>query len=317
MPQNSRFAAVARVVGRRAVAGVLVMWGAATLTFIGLHATKGDPALVLLGGPEANPTPQALAEVRAEYGFGKPLWVQYGIYFGHLLHGNLGYSYQQHETVVSAIGIQLAPTVQLAVAAAITSVVLALVVSLGTAGRGRAVRAAVSGVTTFLASMPGFVLALCLLFLFAAAIPIFPSAGNNGPQSLVLPVLSLALPIAAHLIQVLWPELEDVLEQPFILTARTRGMGVAGVKLRHALRHALVPIATMTGFIIAGLLAGAVLVETVYSRQGLGRLATTAVGNQDLPLVLGVVIFAALVFVVVNFVIDIVYSLIDPRLATV
>ena len=317
MNRPSRLIAITQVVGRRLVAGVLVLWGAATLTFIGLHTVKGDPALVLLGGPEANPTAQALAAVRAEYGFGKPLADQYAIYFGRLLHGNLGFSYQQHETVAHAIALQLGPTVQLAFTAAVASVVISLVVAMATAGRGRAVSSTVSGIATLLASVPGFVLGIGLLFAFSAAIPIFPSAGNNGLKSLVLPVLTLSLPISAHLVQVLRPELDEVLEQPFILTARTRGMSVTAVKLRHALRHALIPIATMTGFVIAGLLGGAVLVETIFSRQGLGRLATTAVSNQDLPLVLGVVIFAALVFVVVNLVVDVVYSFIDPRLATV
>lgn len=309
--------ALARVVGRRLLSGVVVLWGAATLTFFALHLTGGDPALVMLGGAEANPTPQALAAVRAEYGFGKPLIVQYGIYFARLLHGNLGESYQQHETVVTAIGLQLGPTIQLAFTAAAAAIVIALAVSLLTAGRGRAVTGTIDTLATVFASTPGFVLGIGLLFLFTALWPVLPAAGNGGPKYLILPVLTLALPIAAHLVQVLRPELERVLEQPFVLTARTRGLGQAGVLLRHALRHALVPIATMTGFIVAGLLGGAVLIETVFSRQGLGRLATTAVSSQDLPLVLGVVLFAAAVFVVVNLVVDIVYSLIDPRLAAV
>ena len=317
MSRSSRGAAIARMIARRTLSGALVLWGAATITFLALHTTKGDPALALLGGPEANPTPEALAQVRAEYGFDRPLWAQYGIYFGRLFRGDFGQSYQQHQSVVGAIGVQLGPTVQLALLAACASVAIALIVALTTCGRGKTVSGIVDGATTFLASMPGFVLGIGLLFVFTAVFPILPAAGDDGPRTLVLPVLTLALPVAAHLVQVLRPELEDVLEQPFILTARTRGMGVTAVKLRHALRHALMPIATMTGFVIAGLLSGAVIVETVFSRQGLGRLATTAVSNQDLSLVLGVVLFAALVFVVVNLVVDVMYSLIDPRLATV
>jgi len=300
------------VVARRALSGVLVLWGAATITFAALHTVKGDPALVLMGGEEANPSPEALAAVREEYGFDKPLWVQYGIYFSRLLHGNLGDSYQQHRSVLSAIGIQLGPTIVLALSTAVVAVVLALAVALATAGRGPTVAGAVNAVTTVLSSVPGFVLGIALLFVFSALLPILPSAGNAGAASLVLPVVTLALPIAAHLVQVLQPELDEVLEQPFILTARTRGASVASTKIRHALRHCLMPIATMTGFVVAGLLGGAVLVETVFSRQGLGRLATAAVSNQDLSLVLGVVLFAALVFVLVNLAVDVVYSLLDP-----
>lgn len=308
--------ALGLTVGRRILSGVLVLWGAATLTFLALHVPKGDPAIMLLGGIEANPTPEVLAQVRAEWGFDRPIWEQYARYFGRLLSGDLGTSYQQRMPVADAIGTQLGPTVVLAFTAAAASLVIALVVSLATAKRGRVLTGITSGAGILLASVPGFVLGIVLLFLFAALIPLFPSSGTDGIERLVLPVLTLALPISATLIQVLRTELDEVLEQPFILTARTRGLSVAAVKVRHALRHALVPIATMTGFVIANLLGGAVLIETVFSRQGIGRLALAAVQNQDLPLVLGVVLFAALVFVVVNFAVDVLYSALDPRLAT-
>ncbi|UOE43354.1 ABC transporter permease [Agromyces larvae] len=308
--------ALGLTVGRRVLSGILVLWGAATLTFLALHVPKGDPAIMLLGGSEANPTPEVLAQVRAEWGFDRPIWEQYARYFGRLLSGDLGTSYQQRMPVADAIGIQLGPTVVLAFTAAGVSVVLAIVVALATAKRGRVLTGFASGTGILLASIPGFVLGILLLFLFAALIPIFPSSGTDGIERLVLPVLTLALPIAATLAQVMRTELDEVLEQPFILTARTRGLSVTAVKIRHALRHSLVPIATMTGFVIANLLGGAVLVETVFSRQGIGRLALAAVQNQDLPLVLGVVLFAALVFVVVNLVVDVLYSVIDPRLAT-
>ncbi|WP_345752776.1 ABC transporter permease [Microbacterium rhizophilus] len=308
--------AVLRTVGRRIISSVLVLWGAATLTFLALHIPKGDPAIMLLGGMEANPTPEVLAQVRAEWGFDQPIWIQYIRYFGRLIAGDLGTSYQQRMPVAQALAIQLGPTVVLAFAAAATSVILALVVSLATAKRGRWITGFTSGASVTLASVPGFVLGIILLFLFAAIIPIFPSSGTDGIERLVLPALTLSLPIAASLVQVLRTELDEVLEQPFILTARTRGLSIAAVKLKHALRHALIPVATMTGFVIANLLGGAVLVETVFSRQGIGRLALTAVQNQDLPLVLGVVLFAALVFSVVNFVVDVLYVALDPRLAT-
>lgn len=308
--------AILHILRRRLLAGVVVLWGAATLTFFALHIPKGDPALMLLGGPESNPTPEVLAAVRTEYGFDQPLYVQYALYFGRLLRGDLGVSYQQRMPVVDAIAIQLWPTVTLAFLAATLAVVLAIVVSLATAKRPHLISGVTTSVATVLASVPSFVLGILLLFLFASLIPLFPSSGTDGPETLVLPVLTLALPIAASLTLVLRAELEDVLEQPFILTARTRGMRSAAVKLRHALRHALIPVATMTGFVIAGLLGGAVLTETVFSRQGIGRLALTAVQHQDLPLVLGVVLFAAFVYVLVNLVIDLLYSVIDPRLAT-
>ncbi|MGO3827569.1 MAG: ABC transporter permease, partial [Microbacterium gubbeenense] len=204
----------------------------------------------------------------------------------------------------------------LAFTSAIVAVVLAIVISLLTSGRGRLVQGVTSTTSLVLASIPGFVLGIILLFLFAAIIPVFPSSGTQGLSRLILPALTLALPIAASLTQVLRAELDEVLEQPFIVTARTRGMGLAAVKLRHALRHALIPVATMTGFIVANLLGGAVLVETVFSRQGIGRIALEAVQKQDMPLVMGVVLLAALAFTVINVVVDVVYSFLDPRLTT-
>ena len=306
-----------RLAGGRLVAGAVVLWGAATLTFLAMHIPKGDPVLIILGGETAQPTPAVIEQVRLEYGLDQPIWVQYVNYLSDLLHGDLGTSYQLRVPVVDAISAQLPPTVQLAAVGAAASVVLALVVSLLTANRrSRFVRSTVSGSTVVLASMPSFVLGIGLLIIFSFTLHIFPSSGTDGWERLVLPAATIALPVASHLIQVLRPELEEVLEQPFIVTARARGMRDSGVRIRHALRHALIPIATMTGFIVAGLLGGAVLTETVFSRQGVGRLAVSAVQSNDLPLVLGIVLLSALTYVVVNFVVDIAYSIIDPRLVT-
>lgn len=302
--------------GKRLLSGVLVLWGAATVTFFALHIPRGDPALMLLGGVEANPTPEVLAQVRSDWGFDQHIFIQYFGYISRLATGDLGVSYQQRMTVVDAISTQLAPTVQLALTAAAVSILLTLVVSLATAKRGPLVTSVTSNTCVVLASIPGFVIGILLLFLFAAIIPLFPSSGTEGVSRLVLPVVTLALSISATLIQVLRTELDEVLEQPFILTARTRGLSLASAKLKHALRHALLPIATMSGFIIANLLGGAVLIETVFSRQGIGRVALEAVQSQDVPLVIGVVLFAAFVFVLVNFIVDLLYTVIDPRLET-
>jgi peptide/nickel transport system permease protein len=132
----------------------------------------------------------------------------------------------------------------------------------------------------------------------------------------VLPTFTLALPVTAVLSQVLRSELEDVLEQPFILTARARGMRDVAVRFRHALRHAAIQLVTMSGFIIGGLLGGTVITESLFNRQGIGQLMLVATTNKDIPLVVGVVIFCALVYVVVNLVVDILYTIIDPRVVT-
>ena len=300
----------------RLLAGVGVLWGAATLSFLALHATAGDAALATVAGDGANPTQAVLDRVRADYGLDLPLYRQYLDYLGNLIQGDLGESYQQRIAVSQAIGDQLGETVQLALAAAVLAVVLAVAVATLTARRRRWVRSLTSGVELTLASFPTFVLGLVLLIIFSVRLGWFPVSGNEGVASLVLPTVTLALPLAAVLAQVLRAELEEVLEQPFIITARSRGMRDAGVRLRHALRHASIQVVTMSGFVIGGLLGGAVITETLFVRRGVGQLLLTAVTSKDMPLVLGVVLFAALVYVVVNIVVDIGYGLIDPRVVT-
>jgi peptide/nickel transport system permease protein len=303
-------------IGWRLLAGVGVMWGAATFAFITLHATAGDIALATVSGNGSDPTEALLQEVRRDYGLNLPLWRQYADYLGKLLHGNLGQSYQQRIPVATAIGQQLGATLELAAAAAVVSVLLAVTVSVLTARRGSWVRSITNGTELVLASMPTFVVGLILLIIFGLKLDLLPVSGNQGFDSIILPVLTLAFPIAAVLAQVLTSELEDVLEQPFILTARARGMRETAVRFRHALRHAAIQLVTMSGYVLGSLLGGAVITESLFNRQGLGQLMLTATTNKDVPLVSGVILFAAFAYVVVNLLVDILYTLIDPRVVT-
>lgn len=300
----------------RLLAGVGVLWGAATLTFSMVHLTAGDTAIAILGGPDALPTAEVLAKVRQEYGLDQPLYVQYGHYIGRLLQGDLGESYRLRIPVSRAISQQFGATAKLAASAAIVSVVLSIGLAILTARRARWIRSFSSAGELIVSSMPSFVVGIFLLLLFSFTFPIFPSAGSQGWKSLVLPTFALALPIIAILTQVLRQELEDILEQPFITMARARGLSEAGVRLRHALRHALIPLVTLSGFIFASLLGGAVIAETLFARQGVGRLMVDATTNKDIPVVLGVTLLAAAIYVVVNLVVDLANTLIDPRQKT-
>lgn len=300
--------------GRRLLAGLGVAWGAATLTFLAIQLTPGDPALAIVGGPEASPTEDVLAAVREQYGFTDPLWQQYLAYLGRLVVGDLGTSYRLHTPVTQVIGEQISGTVQLAIVAAVLAVAIAIASAVLTAKRSRHVRAITSGAELLLTSTPSFWLGIVLLVVFSYGLRWLPSIGNDGWQSLVLPALTLSLPIAALLAQVLRSSLEDTLEQPFIVTARARGLGEAGVRLGHALRHSIIPLITMSGFVVGGLLGGAVITESLFTRQGIGRVLLAAVNGKDLPVVLGVVLLAAFVYVAVNLIVDLVYPIIDPRL---
>lgn len=297
----------------RLAAGVGVLWGAATLTFFMINLSAGDTALAVLGGDSALPTQAVLEKVRAEYGLDKPLYHQYAAYITRVAKGDLGESFRLRIPVTQAIGQQLAATATLAVSAGIVAIALSVFIAILTARRAPWIRSFSSSSELVVTSMPNFVIGIFLLLIFSFRLHWFPAAGSNGWQSMVLPTLTLALPIAAVLTQVLRQELEDILEQPFITMARARGMSDAGVRLRHALRHAMIPLVTMSGFIFAGLFGGAVIAETLFARQGVGRLMFDATSGKDIPVVLGITLLAALIYVVINILVDIAYIVIDPR----
>jgi len=297
----------------RLLGGLLVLWGAASLTFIAINISGGDPALAVLGGPEAMPTAEIMQQVRSEYGFDQPLIVQYGRYIGRLAQGDLGDSYRLRIPVARAIGQQIGATAQLAVCAAIVAVLFSLAAALLTAGRSRTVAAVSSGSELVLSSIPTFVLGILLLLIFSFQLRLLPPTGSQGWKTLILPTLTLALPVSAVLTQVLRQELENILEQPFIVTARARGLSEAGILIGHALRHALTPLITLSGFVFATLLGGAVITENLFARQGVGRLMLSAVGDKDVPMVLGITLLAALIYVVINLVVDTVNAFVDPR----
>jgi len=307
---------IVRRIVPRLLLGVLVMWGAATLTFLAITIIPGDTALLILGGPDARPTEEALEAVRAEYLLDEPFLVQYLHYLSSVARGDLGQSYRLRIPVTEAIGQQLGSTATLAAAAAVLAIVLTVVVAVLSAQRAPWVRRIVSSVEVFLAAAPSFVIGFGLLFVFAFTLRILPSGGTNGFAALILPAVTLALVLFGPLSQVLRGELEEVLEQPFVLTARARGLGDLAVRVKHALRHAAIPTVTMSGFIVGGLLGGSVIAETLFSRSGVGGLMLQSVYNKDLPVILGVVLLSAAVFVVVNLIVDLVYTAIDPRVVT-
>lgn len=300
----------------RVLAGFGVLWGAATFTFVLINVTGGDPALAILGGVEAVPTPAVLARVRQDYHLDQPLYQQYLIYVGKLTRGELGESYRLRIPVTRAIAQQLGPTLELALWAGSFAVLSSILLAILTAHRARWLRSLSSGTELVASSAPGFVLGIVLLLVFSFQLHWLPASGQNGWKSLVLPTLTLAIPMIALLTQVLRNELEEILEQPFIITARARGLSETGVRLGHALRHALIPLVTLAGSFFGMLLGGTVIAETLFARQGVGRLVADATTNKDVPLVLGVTMLAAATYVIVNLVVDLLNAVIDPRART-
>jgi peptide/nickel transport system permease protein len=301
-----------RAVARRLLVSLLVLWGAITATFIVLHSGTGSAINAIIG--TAQVTPEVRAQIIRDYKLDDPLIVQYLDYLWRLLHGDLGRSYALRMPVTKAIGQQIWPTLQLVIVAAVLSLLIALVVGLATANRPGWLRGPVTSLEVLTVAVPTFWLGILLLTIFSFELGWFPSVGSDGVSSLVLPAISLAAAPAAMLSQVLRHGVERTLDDTFVVTARTRGISETAVLLRHVLRHAAMPVITLWGWIVGALISGAVVVEQVFSREGLGRLTIEAVTSKDLPLVLGVVIIAATFYTIVNTLIDAAYGWLDPRL---
>jgi len=280
---------VARRILARLGASVLVLWGAVTLAFASLHLTPGGIVDAIVG--QSTVTPEVRAQIIADYGLDDPVYVQYFTYLGKVLQGDLGRSYQLHDSVLSLIATQAGASLQLTLAGLGAAAVIAVLLSLLTAKRSRRLRGLVSGLELVGISVPVFWAGILLLTVFSFQLGWFPAAGGDGREGL-----------------------ETVLDEPFVLTARARGLSDLAVRFRHALRHVLLPAVTLGGWLFGLVLGSLVTVETVFSRPGLGQLTVFAVTGKDLPVVMGVVILTSLLYVTVNILLDLLYLVIDPRL---
>ncbi|KGJ71815.1 ABC transporter permease [Cryobacterium roopkundense] len=291
---------------------LLVVWGAATVGFFSLRLIPGDPVNVLVG--LGNVSQQVRDQIREDWGLADPLVVQYVGYLGRLVRGDLGTSYRMQQPVGDVIGQQLAPTVQLMALAIAFAVLLALASAI--LGRSRRT-APVAGLLELVAvSSPTFWIGLVLISVFGFGLGWFPVVTTTGFGTLVLPAVTLAIPVAGILSQVLRYGLDDAAALPFVDTVRARGASRTRLVLRHTLRHAAANSVTLTGYIVGSLLGGSVLVETVFARPGLGRVALNAIVDRDVPVVLGIIVLAAVAFSLVNLLVDLVADRLDPRLTT-
>lgn len=290
---------------------LVVLWGAATLAFVTFRLIPGDPVSVMLG-PQAQVSEAVKDGIRAALGLDRPPLVQYLAYLGDLLRGDLGMSYQLRLPVTEVIGRQLGATLQLTALALLIAVVIALAVAL--LARGRVSSGIAATLELVVLSSPVFWIGLVLLSVFAFGLGWFPVSGSRNPATLVLPAVTLALPVAALLGQVLRDGIEAAERQPFALTVRARGAGPVRLTLRHTLRHGASGAVTLAAYFVGSLLGGAVLVETVFARPGIGRVTLSAITDRDLPVITGIIMLSALVFVIVNTIVELVDPVIDPRL---
>ncbi|MFD6399411.1 ABC transporter permease [Nocardia sp. NPDC060249] len=304
-------AGTAKRIVLRVITGFGVLWGATTLSFLGVRLAPGDTVDVLLG--EQQRTPEVEAAIRAEWGLDSPAVVQYARYLWNVAHGDFGRSYVLQRPVSEVIGSQAGPTLALTGAALLVALVFAVVVATSTAQRRRS-RSIANAVELALVSTPSFWLGIVLLSVFSFQLKVFPVAANKGLSALVLPALALGLSLGAVISQVLRDGLERALDEPFAVTVRSWSVSESALRRRHCLRHAALPAVTLTGWLVGGLLGGAVIIEEVFGRPGLGRVTVEAVLAQDLPVVLAVAILSAFVYVVISTLVDLLYLWLDPRL---
>ena len=298
----------------RVIGLVFVLWATATITFFSIRLIPGDPAQAVLGGPGSQASAEALAQVRITYGLDQPLIVQYVRQLGRWFTGDLGSSYSLHESVATIIGEQLGNTLSLAIWSLAVAWLLALALATWSTRGGRAAWAVGSALEIVAAAVPHFWLGTVLILLFSSTLGWLPAVNVPGPLGLILPVATLAIPLAGFLGQVMRESLLDALSSPFVLSARARGESEGGILWRHALRHAALPAISLSGWAFGSLVSGAVVVETVFARPGLGRSLLNAVQDRDVLLVSGIVLVVALAYCLVTVAADVLDRVADPRL---
>jgi peptide/nickel transport system permease protein len=297
---------------RRIVFGAVVLLGTSLITFLIAFVIPADPAVAMAG---AKADPQTLATIRHELGLDQPLYVQYGRYLDRALHGDLGRSYIRRQSVTRLIASRFPATAILAVSAMVVSLILGIIMGvIAAAWRDRAIDHVLLLGSLGLISIPVFWLGTMLLIGGGLYLRDFPLGGFSGAKSLVLPTITLALGSAGYYSRILHTNLVDTLGQDYIRTARGKGLTPARTMFKHALANALLPLVTLAGLDLAGLLSGVVLTETVFDWPGIGRLAFEAIFNLDIPLVMGTVLFSAFLIVVANLAVDLLYLWLDPRI---
>jgi len=299
---------------RRLLAIVPIMVGVSFLVFLMLHLVPGDVAEIMAAQTQARVGPEAVARMRQQLGLDQPFHVQYGRFVWHALHGDFGRSYYTNRPVFQSVVEMLPPTLRLAATA------MAIAVAVGV---GLGILAAVFHDTwvdrvAMLVSLAGlsipiFWSGLILILVFAVTLRWLPITGGDEWQRLVLPAVALGYDGAAFVARLTRSSMLEVLRQEYMTTARAKGLGPAVVVLRHGFRNALLPVVTLAGLQFGRLLGGTVVVEAVFARPGLGKLAIDAILFKDFLLVQGVVLVAALTYALINLAIDVSYTWLDPR----
>jgi ABC-type dipeptide/oligopeptide/nickel transport system permease component len=297
---------------RRTLAALVVIWGVVTVIFVVVRVIPGDPAAVLLG---TNATQEMIAEQRVKMGLDRPLLVQYALFLRQAALGDWGRSYHENRPALGVVFERLPATFELGIAGTILTVVLSVL--LGTlAARWVQTPAdqAVGALSLIGQAIPNFWLGLVLIIVFARNLHWLPSFGRGGPAHLVLPTVTLSVQLIGVMTRLVRAGILETLSQDYVRTARSKGLAETRVLVRHVYRNMLIPVVTVLGLQLGALLGGVVVIETVFAWPGLGRLIVTSINNRDYPVVQAAVTLAAVIFVVINLVVDLLYGALDPRI---
>jgi peptide/nickel transport system permease protein len=306
---------------RRLIHSVFIIWGCATLVFFMIRLIPGDPVVQMLG-PEY--TPEAADALRAKLGLDEPIYTQYVKWFGNVLTGDLGQSIGSGEKVTDAVKTGLPKTLSLAFLSFLIAVLIAVPTGIIAALKRNTWVDYLASLVAFVGvSMPSFWFGIILILIFSVNLRWLPAIGyseiaEDGVvewlRRLILPSLAIGMGYAAILMRFVRAGLLEVLSSDYVRTARAKGVNERGVIIRHALRNALVPVVTIAGIQLALLLSGTVVVETVFAIRGIGRILVGAIFDRDYPTVQGLILLIAVIFVLANLVVDIVYTILDPRI---
>jgi peptide/nickel transport system permease protein len=308
-----------RYIVGRVLQAIVVLWAAFTLTFAILYLLPSDPMQLQLGAAgiqEDSLTPAQLAAAKHRFGLDQSIWAQYWHHLSGAVHGDFGDSIAQGVPVTHLLAQRVGQTLLLSLLAGLLALVVGTALAyVATFVQWKPLRVFLTRLPALGASFPQFFVALLLIDFFSFQLGWFPATGTQGARSEIMPVVTIAVLTSSVFAQVLIKSFDETLRQPYIVTARAKGLSRSAVHLRHAFRNAALPAVTVLG-VFAGLtVTSSIVVESVFAREGVGRLAQESVLTQDVPVVLAVVTVAAAMFVVVNLVVDLLYPLLDPRIS--
>lgn len=300
-----------RFIVGRILSGIVVVFGISVLSFLLIHFIPGDPVRIMLG---QNATPDQVERLTIFLGLDQPLFVQYGHYISNVFQGDLGTSLKTGRPVLTEILGRFPQTVKLAAAGIFFAIIIGLTVGILAAKfKDTFIDRMAMGFAMLGISIPSFWLALLLIMVFSVKLGWFPIAEGTGLRDLVLPSITLGVLASTIISRLTRNGMVEVLSKDYIRTARAKGLDERVIIVRHALRNVLLPIVTVIGLQIAGLLGGTVILEQVFNWPGLGTLAIDAISSRDFPLIQGTVLFMGIVYVSINILVDISYGIIDPR----